>query len=400
MNAGGIACAMTLAGAAAAVLAAETTTPAFRSVEIDAAVEIGYGLAVADVNGDGKRDVVLADKRLIAWYENPSWQKHLIGEKLTPEDHVCVAAADLDGDRKAEIAVGAGWNPGNTTSSGAVFYLAPPEDRTRKWRPIQLQHEPTVHRMRWVRAAAGGYDLVVVPLHGRGNTHGEGAGVRILAYRVPPDLEKPWVTELIDDSLHLTHNFEPVQWDGDTAEEILVAAREGIFLFDHRDGRWEKSTLVAGGPGSPGFAGAGEIRAGKLPGGGRFVATIEPMHGNQVVIYTAPDLQSDDRLWRRRVLDDTLVDGHAVACGDFVGIGCDQVVVGWRAMGRAGVKVGIRWYGLAAGSGDEWKSAMVDDNGIACEDLAAADLNDDGRLDLVAAGRATRNLRIYFNETR
>jgi hypothetical protein len=390
---------MTLAGAAAAALATETPAPVFRTVEIDAAVEIGYGLAVADVNGDGKRDVVLADKRLIIWYENPSWQKHVIAENLTPEDHVCVAAADLDGDHKAEIAVGAGWNPGNTVSSGAVFYLRPPEDRTRRWRPIRLHHEPTVHRMRWVRAASGAYDLVVVPLHGRGNKNGQGAGARILAYRMPPDLEKPWVTELIDDSLHLTHNFEPIQWDGDPAEELLVAAREGVFLFDHRDARWEKSTLAAGGPGSVGFAGAGEIRAGKLPGGGRFIATIEPMHGNQLVVYTGPNLRSEDQSWRRRVLDDTLIDGHALVCGDFIDAGCDQAVAGWRAMGRAGAKVGIRWYSPAAGSGEEWKSAMVDDNGIACEDLAAADFNNDGRLDLVAAGRATRNLRIYFNET-
>ncbi|MEK7678021.1 MAG: VCBS repeat-containing protein [Verrucomicrobiota bacterium] len=34
----------------------------------------------------------------------------------------------------------------------------------------------------------------------------------------------------------------------------------------------------------------------------------------------------------------------------------------------------------------------------ACEDLALADLNGDGRLDIIAAGRATKNLKVYFNE--
>src|SRR5688500_1730235 len=57
--------------------------PRFKAVEIDKAIEIGYGIAAADVNGDKKPDLVLADKAKIVWYENPSWKKHVIAEKLT-----------------------------------------------------------------------------------------------------------------------------------------------------------------------------------------------------------------------------------------------------------------------------------------------------------------------------
>ena len=42
----------------------------------------------------------------------------------------------------------------------------------------------------------------------------------------------------------------------------------------------------------------------------------------------------------------------------------------------------------------------IDDDGIACEDLVLADLNGDGKLDIIASGRATHNLRVYFNETK
>ena len=49
----------------------------WRSVEIDK-IDIGYGLQMADVNGDGKTDIVLADKKTIQWYENPKWTKHVI----------------------------------------------------------------------------------------------------------------------------------------------------------------------------------------------------------------------------------------------------------------------------------------------------------------------------------
>jgi hypothetical protein len=32
------------------------------------------------------------------------------------------------------------------------------------------------------------------------------------------------------------------------------------------------------------------------------------------------------------------------------------------------------------------------------EDLTAADLDGDGRIDLIAVGRKTKNLRVYWNE--
>src|SRR5215471_8047824 len=167
------------------VLFADPTIPSFRAVEIDSKIQIGYAVTVADVDGDKKPDILVVDKKQIVWYRNPSWEKFVIAENLTPLDNVCIAAADIDGDGKAEIAVGAQWNPGDTLNSGAVFYLIPPKDRTQKWEAVELSHEPTVHRMRWVRGADGKFELIVVPLHGRGNKNGEGAGVKILGYKVP-----------------------------------------------------------------------------------------------------------------------------------------------------------------------------------------------------------------------
>jgi hypothetical protein len=379
------------------LLAAAPPEPKFRAVDVDTKVGIGYGLAIADVDGDKKLDILLVDKDVVAWYQNPKWEKHVIAEKLTEKDHVCIAAADIDGDGKAEVAVGAEWNPGDTQNSGAVFYLVPPKDRTQKWEPVKLPHEPTVHRMRWVKDWQERMTLIVAPLHGRGNDPGKGtgAGVKIQRYIPPATPRDQWELQLIDDSLHKTHNFDPVQWDDDVATELLIAGKEGVFLSNWSQ---EESKLKLTQLGTNDIGGAGEVRLGKLSGGKKFIATVEPMHGNTLAIYTPTDSKEAGALWKRQALDESLVDGHALACGDFLGIGRDQIVVGWRAMNKPGVKVGIKLFTPLDAEGKQWRQTLVDDNTMACEDLQLADFNGDGKLDIVAAGRATKNLKVYFNE--
>ena len=365
--------------------------PKFRHVTIDDQVKIGYGIAIADINGDKKPDIILCDAHNIAWYENPSWKKHIIVENLTtPRDHVCIAVRDIDGDGKAEIAAGAQWNPGETSDtakSGAVFYLIPPADRTQKWTPVQLEHEPTTHRMRWFATPTGKFDLVVLPLHGRGNKGGKGDGVRTLAYHMPSDPKGSWGTTLLDGNMHMSHNFDVAEWDGDQANEMLLGGLEGVFLLNAaKDGTWSRRQLSN----NP----TGEVRQGAGAEGKKFVTAIEPMHGNQLSIYTAA---KGKKLWDRNVIDDSLDQGHALATGDFMGSGSDQIVVGWRGTRRTG-KVGVKFYYPTNEQRSEWKSMLVDDNEMATEDIRIADLNADGKIDIVAAGRASHNLKIYFNE--
>jgi hypothetical protein len=361
-----------------------------RAQTIDARIGIGYGLAIADVDGDGKDDILLADQHEIVWYRNPSWQKYRMTGALTPEDHVCIAARDIDGDGLAEVAVGAGWNPGDTENSGAVFYLVAPEDRTGEWEPVRLPHEPTVHRMHWIRMEDGTFSLVVLPLHGRGNKNAEGAGVRVLGYTPPTNPHDTWKTTLLNDAFHLTHNFDPTLWDGDTKKEgILLASKEGLMRLESRDSRWITRQLTT--------RGAGETRTGTLPSGERFLTSIEPFHGNEVAVYSEADGSPS-----RALLEDTLIQGHALATGDLLGTGWDQVVAGWRGPipSRPGVKVGIKMFAPANQDGTEWKlHALIDDDTMACEDLKLADLNMDGKLDIVACGRASKNVIIYWNET-
>ncbi|HTL16168.1 MAG TPA: hypothetical protein VL793_02975, partial [Patescibacteria group bacterium] len=228
--------------------------------------------------------------------------------------------------------------------------------------------------------------------------NGEGDGVKILGYQIPADPHQPWQTELINGSLHLTHNFDLFKPDQQPKVGMFVASKEGIFELIRTDSGWTSRQLTAAEPGDARFAGAGEVRAGRLSGNSPFLAAIEPMHGNQLVVYMPPDPADHAHFWKRQLLDSSLKEGHALACGDLFGIGSDQIVVGWRNKNDAG-KVGIRIFSAPDAKSSEWTQALVDDNGMACEDLCLADLNNDGKLDIIAAGRATRNVRIYFNES-
>jgi hypothetical protein len=368
--------------AVAPTVDADLPEPKFRHQTIDDKIQIGYGVAVADVDGDKKPDILLADKRTFVWYRNPKWEKFVIAEDLTKRDNVCLAAQDLDGDGKCELAVGGDWAPEDRENSGAVFYMIPPEDRTQKWEAVKLHAEPTVHRMRWIPLLDGSWGLVVVPLHGRGKAGT--AGSKILLYHKPADPRVEWRTELLDDSMHLTHGFHP------GVGMVFVAGSEGVHGLAKKGREWTTLAKTSNA--------CGEVRLGTFNwvpqlGDTSVIATIEPMHGNELVVYVK-SVEAPNQLMRR-VLTDQLLEGHALA---FLHQGArDDLVVGWRGRGL-GTSIGIALWTVRDPRGQQWREYVIDD-GIACEDLSIADLDADGDLDIVASGRATKNVKIYWNET-
>lgn len=360
--------------------------PVFETYVLDDSISIGYGLAIGHVDDDGRPDILMADKKQFVWYRNGDWQRFVIAENLTPRDNVCLAARDIDGDGLVELAVGAMWNPGETSdeeSSGSVHYLIRPDDPTDVWEPVQLPHEPTVHRMRWVQTGDDQFDLVVLPLHGRGNTGGEGAGVRIFAYSMPEDPSDSWTLSLIDESMHMTHNFEI---EDAPNPALYIAGREGIRRAAFENGAWTATQGI-----DAVFSAAGEVRRGYL-GDTPFFTAIEPMHGTDLVVYV------NEGGYRKTVIDTSFVQGHALATGDLLDLGRDQIVAGWRNP-NADQKVGVKIYTPVDASGTSWQEYLLDDNTMAVEDLRIADLDQDGKLDVIAAGRATNNLKIYWNRT-
>lgn len=403
-GAGEVAAVLALTGSA---LKAADAFPRFRVHEVNPAAGTGLAIAAADVNGDGRLDIIGVSAADVYWYANPSWRPRLIAPTIRGSN-VCVAPMDLDGDGLPELVLGADWQFTNTESGGSLHLLWRGPDAEGPWNVRELLVEPTLHRIRWSDTDGDGRaELIVAPLKGRGTTPPNFAerGVRLMRLRPPrAPWADPWPIEVIDASLHVLHNVSPHDFDGDGRDELLVASFEGVTAFKlEADGGWSKRALVAGNPEPLPNSGAGEIRVGWVKPGVRALATIEPWHGHQAVVYV-PEVPPGglEATWRREVIDDQLAGGHAVAWADFDGDGEDELLVGYREKAGPRELPGLNiynfdWIETPQGPRPRAIKHTLDEGGMATEEAVAADFNGDGRPDVAAFGRATRNIRFYEN---
>ncbi len=381
----------------------------FRVQEISNRLTVGYATRILDMNDDGKPDVVVVDTERVIWFENPNWQMHTLVDGGTKKDNVSIAPYDIDGDGKVDFALAADWRPSDTRTSGTIQWLGRGKSAADAWTVHLIGSEPTTHRIRFADLDGDGREeLIVVPLFGRATTAPDfaEAPIRILAYKIPADpVRGPWVPEVINEELHVAHNFLPTDLDHDGKLDIVVASFEGMSLLTRGgDGRWTRTLIGSGNQATSPSRGASEIKHGRLASGADYLATIEPWHGFQVAVYTRPAVaagatSANPPLWPRQVLDEELKWGHAVWCADFDGDGDEELAIGVRDTKDAANPCGLRIYDPANADGTQWTKHVIDPAGVAIEDLAVADLDGDGKNDVVAVGRQTKNVRIYWNET-
>lgn len=375
----------------------------FRAVELPTRLGVGYAVEAVDMNNDQKLDLVIVDQDRVIWLENPSWKEHVIIEGQTKRDNVCIAAADIDGDGRLDFALGADWTL-NTERGGTIQWLQRPEQLGPRWTVHPIGEEPTVHRMQFADFDGDGRpELIVAPLLGRNTTRPlfHESGVRILSYKIPADpVRDEWQPEVINDELHVTHNILATDLTGDGQLDLVVVSFEGVSLLERdAQGKWTRTLIGEGNQATRESRGASEIKRGKLADGGDYLATIEPWHGFQVVVYTREKDQPVRSLWKRHVLDDSLKWGHAVYTANLDGDADEELVIGVRDNKEGGAPRGIRIYDPQDVAAGKWERTIIDAGGVAVEDAATADLNGDGLIDIIAVGRATHNVKIYFNET-
>jgi hypothetical protein len=342
----------------------------------------GYQVVIADLNHDGKPDVIALASGMpeLVWYENPTWERHVIAGGFS--EMINCAVWDVDGDGIPVIALASGFSNEAKNSDGIVSVLRHDGDPRRPWKVTEIDRLTTSHRLRWADVDGSGKKVLInQPLTGAHATAPEYRDRTPLVFYRPGE----WKRELIgNENEGVVHGVYPVDWDGDGRDAILTASFVGIDLYRFgKDWRWSRTEIAKGDPAAWPKSGSSDVAVGRA-GGGRYLAAIEPWHGNQVVVY-----RMKDRAWERKVIDDSLVDGHTIWTGDLNGDGNDEIVAGFRG-GKHSVFV---YYA----DGDGWSKQVLDDGGIAAAACAVADLNGDGRTDVACIGSATSNLKWYEN---
>jgi FG-GAP-like repeat len=387
--------------AAAFTAMSDAASPAgpvdFVAHDIDAGFRGGYSVAVADFNKDGKIDVIANSLQNpeLAWYENPTWERHVIVSDTA--QIVNEAMADIDGDGIPEVAFQSGFAMQAANSPGLNWIAKSGGNPRGPWKAEKIDQFPTSHHVAWLDLDGDGKkELLNAPLIGEQSLAPTYDQDKASVFWYSP---KDWKRHVVAaDIPGIIHRVRPVKWDAGARDQFLVASFEGIALYRPTGTgdamRFQKQLLSRGHEEKAPRLGASDVGVGKQDGK-RFLASVEPWHGNEVVIYT-----EKGGAWVRRVLFDKVTSGHEVAVVDLNGDGRDDVVANdnSRATERnpnptPGVHV---FYAPADAATGTWEYRRIEDT-LAMNGCVAADLNGDGRPDLVCTG-AGGAIRWYENK--
>lgn len=357
--------------------------PQFKAHTITDSIKFGYQLVAADLNADGKKDLIAIDEAgtELAWFENPTWERHVLATDVPrPLNAAC---HDIDSDGIPEVVLAYRFESRPEESVGNVVLLKSGPDVRQPWIPREIDRVPTAHRVRWIDPKGDGNRVLLLgPMVGRRYPPREGDRVPIYLYR-PGQWKRETITQ---EPAGVLHAIYPVNWDDSPGQQLLTASFLGLHRLQLTDGVWKVTHLAPGDPRPWPQCGSSEVRLGHLHEQ-RFLATIEPWHGNQVVVYTPQGEQ-----WTRTVIEDQMQNGHALAVGDLDGDDQDEIVCGFRGKGHH-----LSIYQAADSQAARWHKTILDNGGMAGADCLIEDLTADGRPDIVCIGAATGNVKLYEN---
>ena len=307
---------------------------------------------VGDIDGDGDLDVVIV-KNLeghLLWFENSGtptdgklWQRHVITTDLPGAYDVAVADFDLDGD--LDVA-GSSWVLGNQFA----WFENDGTPAHGEWQKHMIEND--VAETRTMRAADfdgdGDMDLL-----------GTGRKVHHVIWYENDCREHSiaWKKHFIDDKSRCPAHGNPVDMDGDGDLDVVMALG-----FYYRPG-------------------SGDPSASLLP------------EDNQVAWYENSGAPAEG-LWKKHVIGPHFDDAFEAVAADLDDDGdVDVAATSWRNPGR------VVWFENHGNPQGNWTKHMLKNNWRSANQVIIADLNGDGRPDIVAcAEHGSYELRWWRNE--
>ena len=329
---------------------------------------------VADVNGNGRNDIVIGGKRGEAnlfWYENPTWQRHVMAS--APDLEAGGAVLDITGTGRPDVVAGM------QAGGHELYWFENPVDPTQPWPKHIIENRFRKY-----------HDQVVGDIDGDGKPEvliaSQQSGI-IAYYQVPDDPRvAPWPTDcchVIAEGMHDVEGLAIVDLDGDGRAEVLAGPNIFRPADDPRQ-PWLRE------PFAPDFV-MTRVAVADFDGDGalEIVLCEGESHPGRLAICQPPH-------WQPRVLRDDLFHPHSLAVADFNGNGLPDIFVGEMGLGR---NPDPRLLILVNQGHGQFETITVQ-RGIPTHEAKVADLTGDGRPDIVGKPYdPARHIDVWFNET-
>ncbi|WP_321363771.1 VCBS repeat-containing protein [uncultured Celeribacter sp.] len=389
------------------------TPPTFEAQTITEKLRSGYWVEVADVDTDGRPDLVCFGMSMdeIYWYENSDNGMHWTCHPMVKGINMPVGmdSMDLTGNGSPDFVVcydlygASGTFKEPASEGGRIDWLENPGlsgTPETLWKRHYVGQSPATHRVRVGHfTRRDKIQILGFPIVSQSGMH---SLLDITLYTQPDDItsDEPWSSEVVcNNKFRFIHGVE--KYSGFCPESgldaNLICSDEGISIFYFNESR--KSWIIEKiGHGEQdqfektGFRGSGDAAIGAEDGNVAYVAAIEPFHGNCVAVYV---LDKETGTWKRHFLDiysepNELGEspGHSVVCADFDGDGVDEFLIGLRGPDPWQGVVYYKPLDLQAGLFAKWK---ISNESVAR--IAVGQFSNSGRPDFVTIGYSIKN---YF----
>jgi len=265
-------------------------------------LELAYTVSFQPI--DGRRHIVAASEGHgpVLLFSPPDWKPLVISD--SPGGIMCLER--IPGRPNTLIGVER-FYPIFVAEHAGIMIMHPSSGVKGTWRVRRVLNLPFVHRIRVI--AIGGISFLVAATICGGKSFQEDWSKPGAIYisRIPDNPEEQWHLHPILTGLFQNHGLVLQEMDG--AHYLYIGCENGLLRMripTDPEGPWKAETILA----TP----VSDLSFFDLDGDGQLeLATIEPFHGNRLVVY-----RSDKGQWKP-VFETELSFGHVVWSGTLLG---------------------------------------------------------------------------------